>query len=215
MCNQIWTWQLFGRHSQITKDHVIVKCVCRVFSKLANLPPHQPSPYTDLGWLGVTQQHWTLAFNVVFTDFGVSNSLNFLPLMTQVYLAARLLPFNLSKHRTNISSPLLVHLLRYLRYKLILTQYSISQGYRLVLSEVHPPAHLLPPSTCQNIRLTFWVYYWFIYTLGILLSYKYYTSVSGKSYFFLSMYVTYTLLLEYENHSLEVRNSTLFPTIRV
>ena len=137
---------------------------------------------TNLGWLGVTQQHWTLAFNVVFTDFGVSNSLNFLPLMTQVYLAARLLPFNLSKHQTNISSPLLVHLLRYLRYKLILTQYSISQGYRLVLSEVHPPAHLLPPSTCQNIRLTFWVYYWFIYTLGILLSYKYYTSVVRNSY---------------------------------
>ena len=32
---------------------------------------------------------------------------------------------------------------------------------------------------------------------GILLSYKYYTSVGGKSYFFLSMYVTYTVLLEY------------------
>ena len=32
---------------------------------------------TGLGWLGVTQIHWTLVFNVLFTDFGVSNS--FLP----------------------------------------------------------------------------------------------------------------------------------------
>ena len=32
---------------------------------------------TGLGWLGVTQIHWTLVFNVLFTDFGVSNT--FLP----------------------------------------------------------------------------------------------------------------------------------------
>ena len=118
---------------------------------------------TNLGWLGVTQQHWTLAFNVVFTNFGVSNSLNFsTPHDPGVPWSSPPSPLNLSKHRTNILSPLLVHLLRYLGYKLILTQYGISQGYRLVLSEVHPPAHLLLPSTCQNIGLTFRVYHWFV-----------------------------------------------------
>ena len=29
---------------------------------------------TGLGWLGVTQLHWTLVFNVSLTDFGISNA---------------------------------------------------------------------------------------------------------------------------------------------